>query len=124
MILKWLDKASKPRYSLDLGAAKKTSSEDEFAGLYELEVASLREAQFLVTRIGLLPLDNQGLIHIKEGNRYVHHPTLAEIDQLKVSLVVEEGGDQITLKEEGFLFPSGGKREAARCPTCGCTRSG
>jgi len=68
-------------------------------------VKTLRDAQFLATRLGLLPLSRQALIITTKtnhgGNRYViHHGTLETPSTLcKTILVQDEKMSGITLKD-------------------------
>lgn len=94
--------------TVNRGQARKTA-ERTSSLFYEATVADLSAARFLVRRIGQLPIDYQGLIHVTGEDLWIHHPCLADERDVRVSqgrLLEEEDhtDDSIELTEIGPLF--------------------
>jgi hypothetical protein len=98
---------------------RKRAREHEDGGFYECTVKTRRQAQFLSTQIGQLPIDHQALIYIASEDLWVHHATLMMLTDIKVSKRVErsEAPDtDLTLEHVDYLFTDGGKLAPPRPP--------
>lgn len=74
---------------------------------YEASVIDIRSARDFVERIGFLPIESQGLVHVVEEDLWIHHSTLSELPDIRLwkGEVLGDEMDTIRLTYVGPLFP-------------------